>query len=367
MDVRHVAHGAPDSAVRSSLGWANEGQPLVSGNILRFRPNPETDMMRPRSRQWVRERGLTRSQTAFDWFCAWDLERLTGNTYSHARGDGLDLCAKGIVFAVIFDDQYEGRPVDSAAECAGHMREFLRVLHGHAPSASGSDSPLVVAFSEMWDEATARSSPAWIARARHNWEYTMSAVIHERVHRRRGGGPLPLDTFLELRRGAGYMPPFLDILEPGAGFECPPLAFHSPQMRKMRLIAIDLVNYLNDVGSLDKELARGEDDNLVITLQHEHRCTVGEAAGLAVGMMQDLARRFVVLRDELPDVCGALGLSDDETSAAFRYGDALEFWVGGFEPWQNHSPRYVESLQQRPAEVSWFCEDLLGSPAVDKN
>ncbi|MEV0036795.1 terpene synthase family protein [Streptomyces sp. NPDC050804] len=316
--------------------------------------HPRTDTARDRNLSWLRGHGFFASAAADDWYRSWDLEGLVGGVYPYADDTGLDRCNKATTFMTVFDDQFEGQPGDTSTAAAVTVRSYLDVIDGRP--VAGPVSPLKAMFAEIWqDWSTAAMSAEWHARARDNWVYCLTAMAHERASLRTGE-PLAPDQYLELRRGTSYMPLFLDLIELAGGTECPRVIKHAPPVRIMRLITMDIVNFMNDVLSLHKEMARGDNDNIVLTTRYERRCSLAEAISLTCEEIAAKARRFTELRAGLPGLCAGLGLSGEETSAAVHYAYALERWIGGYEPWQRRSPRYQDAFAQRPPRERWAFE-----------
>jgi hypothetical protein len=327
---------------------------------LRFRSHDSADVdaSRRRVQQWVEARGLVGSREALDWYCAWDTATFVGYSYPHAKaGDGMDLVGRLMAVSILLDDQIDESP--SAAACIGAVQPFLEIVRGGGGLVPRQGGPLHHAFAELLRESRARASETWWRRAAIHWEASLIAVVHETVNRKQRGGPPPHDLFLKLRRGSGFMGPFLDILEPAASFEPAALAYYSPHMLLMRQLTVDLGNFINDVFSVDKELARGQHDNIVLVLQAEAGLPLEEARRRARELIHAHACRFGELRAELPEVCAHLGLAASEVEDAVRYGDALEMWITGSEAWGRTSRRYLEALEQRPATGPWAHENLL--------
>ncbi|MFD4562133.1 hypothetical protein ACFWP5_48870 [Streptomyces sp. NPDC058469] len=343
-----------DDDVRLGIGEV----PRLSLGFRRLqRDRQQQSVAIARCKSWCRTSGLVRSEGAFKWYESWKIEQLISEAYPFADGDGLTLCGKVVIFTALFDDQLDEFSEGHVQECAQKVQPFLNVLYGCPAPA---DSPtLLRAFAEIWRESCLGRSASWRARCLKGWEYYFSALVHESVNRAMGNHPRPLDIFFESRRGSGAMHPFLDVLEPGAGFELTPLAFNAPQIRVLRKIAIDLVDHINDVYSLPKELARGQTENLVMTLDWENEYGLAEARKVAVEMIETDARRFLEVRATIPKVCAALGLEATDEEDTLRYVDALEYWVGAFEPWQRLSPRYLNAMTERPPSEPWAAEVLL--------
>lgn len=329
---------------------------------FRFHANPGADEARVRNREWIRSRRLTISDEAFDWYCAWDLEKFVGNAYPHASSAGLDLCNKVLSWGVIFDDQFEGKRPGGGRSGIAEFKPFLDVLYDpdHVPDGA---SVLVASFAELWRDSTAMMSTSWRVRAAQHWQRYFCAVLNETVDSDADGDPLPMDHFLELRRFTGAMPVLLDAIELGAHFEVPEASVYAPSIWAMRQIVVMNSNFINDVQSLDKELLQGHTDNLVLVIKHQQECPLDEAVRLAVEHIEAEANRFLELRQEIPSICDRLGLDDQDRQATETYVDALEMWLAGYLRWHETTPRYSDALRRRPPGETWAYEDLLSSRA----
>ncbi|MGB3443744.1 MAG: terpene synthase family protein [Actinophytocola sp.] len=342
-------------ATNDAAAWSHLFDAPLWGDLgLQSSAHPQHDDARERNLSWLRGHNFFASAADEDWYRSWDLEGLVGVVYPYVDDAGLDICNQGTAFMTVFDDQFEGLPGDGAATATATVRSYLEIIDGR-PGA-GLLSPLGTVFAEIWQDWTASGmSPEWQARARNNWVYCLTAMAHERVSLQTRQ-PLAPDQYLELRRGTSYMPLFLDLIELAGGVECPRLMIASPSIRIMRVITMDVVNFMNDILSLGKELSRGDNDNIVLTIQHQRQCTLDEAIAFACDEIKTRTRRFTELRNGIPDLCISLGLSDEEVSATLHYGLALEYWMGGYEPWQRRSPRYKDAFFQRPSSTRWAFE-----------
>ncbi|MEV7500227.1 terpene synthase family protein [Streptomyces sp. NPDC093018] len=325
--------------------------PLWGDLEVRSALHPGTEAGRERNLRRLRGRRLFADERAFEWYRSWDLEGLVGAVYPYVDDVGLDLCNYATTFMTVYDDQFEGTSATASAEAAAEVRTCLGVIDERTDVPA--TSPLTGIFTEIWHEwLRAGLSAEWHARVRTDWVYCLTSMAHERVALRTGR-PLLLDQYLWLRRGTSYMPLFLDLIELAGGRECPRIAFHAPPLQIMRCITMDVVNYMNDVLSLHKEMARGDNDNIVLTLRGAYDCSLDEAISRVCASVREQVRRFSELHGRLPEMCADLGLSGAETEAVLGYGHGLECWIGGYDPWQRSSARYTAAFAQRPADQRW--------------
>ncbi|MFB7449815.1 terpene synthase family protein [Streptomyces sp. NPDC056194] len=140
---------------------------------------------------------------------------------------------------------------------------LIDIVHGARPEA-GSD-PCSASFADLWRCCAEGAPRGWVARVAHEWEYYFAAHAHEAINRCRGI-PAGMEQYLQVRRGVAGTALTVSLAERAAGIAIPAAAFHSPQLRTMREIAVDIPLMYNDVYSLEKEEARGDMDNLVLVV-----------------------------------------------------------------------------------------------------
>lgn len=340
------------------------------GLSMRYAPRSARPVAESRVRvqQWVLDRELITSPDAFAWYCAWGTHEFVGNAYPFAtagEGEGMDLVGKFMATAILLDDQLD--ELKSAAECSRRVRPFLEIIRHDGALPESANRPLHAALAEVVSECRERMPESWWRRAALHWEASLIAIVQEIADRTLRGGPAPRDIHLAIRRPSGFMEPFLDIIEPATQLLVPAVAFHSPQIAILRRLVVDIGNAINDLLSLDKEIARGQYSNLVLVLGAETGVSPEAAADRVREIVKAKATRFRHLRAELPQVCELLELRPVDREHTLRYADALEFWVAGYERWHVESPRYRQALTQRPATGPWACEDLLTESAAIEN
>jgi pentalenene synthase/avermitilol synthase len=318
--------------------------------------SPDLDDCRWRNLAWVREYRLCTGAEALAWYAMWDMPRLAAYGFPYATGDELDLCADAMAFFFLFDDQFDGplgsRPHHVAAVC----RRLIGVVHGDRPGSSAD--PCTIAFAEVWDRCRTRASPGWQARAAGEWEYYFAAHAHEAVSRRRGT-PACMQEYLQVRRGVAATDLPISLGERAALIDVPPEAFHSPQLRIMRTLAIDITFMCNDVYSLEKEEARGDKDNLVLVIEHEASLDRPAAIERA---RQEVARRCARFQDlarQVDAMCGHVGLAEAEQDAVRAYVGIMSSWIRGYHEWETETLRYATATTMLPGSAPGFFESLI--------
>src|SRR5579884_2169 len=296
---------------------------------------------------WLKRHSMLSDPHAEKVYRQWSMDDLAASTLPDADRDGLELATDLFGFFYLFDDQFDGeigmRPALSWSICC----RLVAITHGDFTEAGLS--PVTESFADLWTRLRRGTSPGWRARAARNWEEYFAAYPNEAIRRKaaaeereshgRAGVP-GRPSYLVLRRAGSGSEPTLDALERINGIDVPPAAYHSPALRLLRQYACDVPTFSNDVHSYAKEAPRGEVNNLVMVVQEQKDCSVGQASAEVLAECQwmiDQCRRLVA---GVPALCDRLGLSEEETDAVHRYAKLLTDWIYGYLGWETRTLRY---------------------------
>ncbi|MFF1868239.1 terpene cyclase [Kitasatospora herbaricolor] len=322
-----------------------------------LRMSSDLEGARRRNLLWVKQHQLVTDGRAMDWYRSWDMPRLAAYGFPYAQGPELDLCTDAMAFFFVFDDQFDGplglAPDSVARVCQG----LIDIVHGARPRP-GAD-PCSLAFSDLWRRVADGTSPGWSGRVAHEWEYYFATHAHEAINRRRGV-PADLEHYLQVRRGVAGTALPVSLGERAAAITVPPAAFHSPQLRIMRDIAVDITFMCNDVYSLEKEEARGDMDNLVLVTQNAQSCSRGEAVAAACDEVRQRVARFQQLAGEVPAMCHQLALTPAQCAVVDTYVEVMAAWTVGYHTWQSETLRYRTALETLPSSGPGHFENVLG-------
>jgi pentalenene synthase/avermitilol synthase len=325
-----------------------------------LRVSADMEAARRHNLDWVRQHGLAGDERSLDWYTSWDMPRLAAYGFPDATGPGLDLCTDAMAFFFVFDDQFDGpvgrEPDQVARVCQG----LIDIIHGTGRGAG----PCAAAFADLWRRSTEGAAPGWVARVAHEWEYYFAAHTHEAVNRCRGV-PVDMEHYLQVRRGVAGTALPLSLAERGAGLTLAAALFHSPQLRIMRQIAIDITLMCNDVYSLEKEEARGDIDNLVLVIEHTQHRTRNDAITAAQQQIHHLCTRFQQLAHDIPAMCNHLALPASQRSAVDSYLNIMTAWISGYHAWETETLRYTTALTALPSSGPGHFENILGKLAPD--
>ncbi|MFF3674461.1 terpene cyclase [Streptomyces sp. NPDC002120] len=321
-------------------------------------PSPDQEGARQRNLAWVGRTGLVGEGRSLEWYASWDMPLLAAHGFPYAHGPALDLCTDAMAFFFVFDDQFDGPLGRDPARAAHVCRQLIDIVHGADPAAAAD--ACAVAFADLWARCGDGAHPGWTARTAHEWEYYFATQAHEAIGRLRGT-PADMETYLQVRRGIAGTDLPLSLGERAAGITVPAAAFHSPQLRIMRQVAIDVTFMCNDVYSLEKEEARGDTDNLVLVIEHTRPpCTRDEAVAAARREVDVRVERFRELARQVPAMCRQLGLTGRERTAVATYVEVMGTWMSGYHAWQTQTRRYTGALRVIPHTGPGYFDEVLG-------
>lgn len=324
--------------------------------------SPDLDSARARNLEWVRAQGLATTDQAISRYTSWDMAKLAAYMYPYAVGADLELAADLMGFWFPFDDQFEGPLGHNPAAASTICAEMIAIVHHPHEAMPNSAPPAAKAFSDVWQRSLDGMSRAWQARAAHHWEYYFACYPNEAIARDTGTMP-DRRTYLHLRRGSSGGETVVDMCERLGHFEVPAIAFHSPQLLAMRRISTDIPAFCNDVHSVEKEISRGDVDNLVLIVQHERQCPLPEAIAAVQDLVNQRLATFSQLQDQLALLGDQLGLIERERAAVERYAQTMALWVAGYHQWAVETARYA-TQGIIPANQPGYPESLLEASSL---
>ncbi|MEU9044808.1 MULTISPECIES: hypothetical protein [unclassified Kitasatospora] len=294
--------------------------------------------------EWADRYGLVDGPRARRRLADTHLGELIARCYPHLRAERLSPLAGWFTWAFVIDDLYDGC---ASAEAADHTRATLRMLaalslRSAEPSPAGDAPPLVDELAEVWRRLAGRQSIQWQLRFITHMGQFLDAFRYEAVNREHRHVPA-VSGYTQLRRASGGITPSLDLLEYAAGLEVPALLHESEQLRTMVNKASDVVVWVNDVLSLQKELVVGEVTNGVLAVSRELRCGIQDAIDHVYRKVARDIEVFLHAEESLTTLCGSWhGLPEADRAAVGTFTDGMKAWMRGNLEWEINSRRYVD-------------------------
>jgi Terpene synthase family 2, C-terminal metal binding len=147
----------------------------------------------------------------------------------------------------------------------------------------------------------------------------------------------------------------IDLIELAERITLPEPVRASDSLDEMRRVANNVICWSNDIVSLDKEIARGEVNNLVIVLQQEQNLTLQESVDRVGDMVEDQIHLFEDAERQLP------GLDSDLDNDVQKYVAGLRAWMRANLDWSAETARFSQVEETRAGQSTSYREDLLAS------
>ncbi|OXM53991.1 hypothetical protein CFP71_20370 [Amycolatopsis thailandensis] len=310
--------------------WPSPGHSLLQ---LPDRISPYAEKLEQRILHWADEFQVLDGERARTKLERTRLGELIARSYPHITEDRLDALAGWFLWAFVIDDCYD----DVVGDYDASAERVLSVLRGERiPEMTRLDA-LLARVRELVVEGRSRH---WQARFEQHMGQFLTGFKYEADSRASGRTPNLLG-YTQLRRATGGITPSLDLLEVATGHEVPVLIHETEQFHILFNRAADVVVWVNDVVSLEKELLSGETSNGVLVLRQEMALSDQEAIDavydLVEGQIEQFDRARTVLFGLLP---GWGGLTVSELAAIELFVEGLQTWMRGNLEWSRNCARY---------------------------
>jgi hypothetical protein len=311
--------------------------------------------------RWAKEIGLVRTTEASRRLAATSPGMLAAHCYPTAVPGDLCLLADWMTWLFTLDDHNDegsyGWDPESLERALTSLFFSLWPDDSRAPN-----NPLEEAFVNIVSRVADRMPEAWLHRfLRHVINY-FDAYVRQAAHRR--GDQVPdLDVFAQLRRDAGAIMPSFDLVEFVEATMLPASLYYSRTYQRLLITAADVVCWTNDLMTFEKEIARGDNQNLVVVAQHALGFSLERSIDYVDKRAGQQVERFVEAEAELDQVFDTLRISDPLRKKTLTCVTMLKAWMRGHVDWGRDTARYLEfdRAQGQPG----YLDDLLAvTPAA---
>jgi pentalenene synthase len=274
--------------------------------------------------------------------------------YPAATGQDLDLGVDLMSWFFLYDDLFDGPagkdPVEAARLVGAVTAVFDEPLDASAPLISRG-------LADLWRRTCAGMSADYRVRAARHWRDYLNGYVDEAAGRGATGAH-DSDTYLAIRRRTIGVLPTVDMAERTSHCEVPKRMYESATMSAMLRIVIDVNVLFNDIASLEKEIAVGDPNNMVLILMRENGWTRERSIAHMRNEVRTRIDQFLLLETVLPGVYDSLGLDADERDRTDRFrADGLRTVIRGSHDWHRSSGRYDAEFADAVGRQA-FLEDL---------
>jgi hypothetical protein len=207
---------------------------------------------------------------------------------------------------------------------------------------SGTRPPGMTRFDEGWwqlfGDLASRRSAGWLSElcdAMAAWNDAAVEEAHWTERYQRTGVRPRFEEHLRMRIATIGMYPTLYLFEDAFGHELPRGFHEHPTVRRLKLLANQIVGLGNDILSFGKDLAERQ-VNLVSTFMADHGVDAPEALSRLIGMHDASLEEFDQLAGVMPQV------PVDAAPCVGRWLNGVRHASLGFGLWEAQAPRYTE-------------------------
>jgi Terpene synthase family 2, C-terminal metal binding len=305
--------------------------------------SPHVEAVNAHTLAWATRLGLVKeeedairhlSRSRFAW--------LTARVYPLAGLDELKLLNDWAIWLLLFDDQFDEGPAGKQPECVRSILNDYLAICSH-PTTVVSPSPAAAALGDLCQRTFARMPDAWRQRFTEHFAQHLDAFNWTVSNTAQGHVPA-LEEYLEKRRHSGGLFLAIDLIELAEQIELTAEHLASPEFGTLACTTNDVVCWSNDLFSLEKELARGDVNNLVIVLQHVQGLSLQQAVDHVNEMLGDAVHQFEQTEHALPACAPGLG------EAIQKYVGNLKAWMRGNLDWSIETARYSQ-VERIPPDI----------------
>lgn len=312
----------------------------------------ETEALR-----WAKARGMMHSPRLRKGMHTMALGELAARTHPFASWDKSRIIVHWLAWYGYIDDLYDEVTISKDATAYQQMlNETGTILASTDPLSCPATSITTRATAELWHDIIPGFSPAWRERMAGDLMDWLEVYGRESQHRAEEH-QLELESYLDFRQRSSSMYSVLNLVEYDQGFELPPHLVPGPY-RDMMSTSVDLAAWVNDVYSIEKELALDDFHSAVIIISRTHGCTLQEAAKTFVPRITTRADDFAHLRLNLNAVMDDHHVDQATREKVRRCVLGLELWSTGLRDWTMIAGRYGVCDPHR---------GLLSSPSIIHN
>jgi hypothetical protein len=283
----------------------------------------------------------------FELYTGKEFEKYLDDNYSglaarfYPNANYEQLCIATDLYALLFaiddqlDNQLEKATLIQKEESLLHfMEEITAITNSRKTYMEKSGEPTLAALSDIWRRLKQIGNETAMVLFAKSLDELFTAALWE--FRNAHNGRLPgFEQYLQLRQYLGAARVATDLIELVEQTYLPVSVKQHISVQVVIEACCNVICIANDLFSLSKELAHGDEHNLVSVLKNEHDITMDEAILQAVDIHNLEVKKFELLWKQLP-------LFDETTNAVLQqYIHVLSMQIAGNITWsESETKRY---------------------------
>ncbi|MFP3989866.1 terpene synthase family protein [Streptomyces sp. E11-3] len=313
---------------------------------------------------WALGQGLIKD--AANQFSGIGCGHLAGRVMHGASYRELLLLSQWMAWSFVLDDQHDHvirsgrldvwRPVTDA------INEYLTDGTSYLAPRRHANA-LVDGFTDLHASILSGMPPGIRKRYRAHIPPMLRSLDQEAVNRGAAQRPPTVDEYVLMRRHSSQLLPMMDMVEASLGIEVPEEVYQSPTFQALLWSAVDIISWGNDIFSLRKEYACGDNNNLVVLLAWWQDWPLPRAVRAVEERISSRLQDFQAAARTLPHVMTVLGVTDPPTRAGVaRCVRSYEDWIIGADLWQRYEcTRYSDERWVTGGEGAYTRPDLVSA------
>ncbi len=297
---------------------------------IKPRRNHLTEQLHEASVAWAQRFGLAPDERAYQKIARIHVASLSAWTYPDAEPELLRLLTDMLIWFFVSDDQYDERAIGAAPHKLEKIcNNFMRIVEtGNQKLAI---SPLGRSLLDIRSRIASYGDPEWFGRFTKSMEIYFQGCLLESHNRAEQITP-DFDDYKQIRRASVGTYPCFDLIELGLPARLSAADAAHPAITTLRDLATDIISWVNDIVSFQKEDAYSDPHNIVAVLTSE--CGISPEAA---------AQKTVEIHnEEMADFrqISAAYLQKERRPLLAAYVAGLESWIRGVLDWSFVSLRY---------------------------
>lgn len=289
---------------------------------------------------WARAMGLARTEAHVEALHRARVGWLVGRAFPVADHiPALQVASDWTTLFCLIDNHIENirGPALSHVYLTGLLRVFRQ---GAAPLIA---DPFAQAFRDLRERMIQVGMPNWIERFGEQLERLFKTFVDEAKYRVLEAVP-DLKRYRKMREVSVGLYFGFRLGELTDGIELPLIARDHPIIRNLESRAAYIVGLANDIYTVEKEMARGEVNNMVMVLMHEEGLDFDAALARAAKLHDAETREFTNQVAALPT------FSPEIDAQVRRYVEVLTSMISGHRIWARETGRYESVTVGDPDE-----------------
>lgn len=280
--------------------------------------------------RWLHDFNLLQSDEMYERFRKYKFAWMTARTYPDADLEFLCSANDLNTWLFVLDDLLDHvTPETAGYRERGYLQQviadFVQVLR-YDKVIPAESNPVLAAFSDFWNKMRGMSSLSWQCQFTLSMKATFEAALWEAENAAQHRYP-SVFQYMQMRPFFSGANLGTDMLEVATRNYLPVFVLQNEQFQKLVDLARRAVCWANDLFSLSKEIAHGDEHNLVVVIEHERNISLDQAILETAGIHNRDIDQFNELRRQLPSFGNQIDI------AIQHHLDAMGTMVRGFMDW----------------------------------